>query len=225
MSPQKYLIDEQTIWVFNAPNVPATGVFYTFPNDEHEATKLAQMLPENVAWVAIFNRHWERDFTPWAAERVFKKGADFAGGAAAYQARLCGEIIPQIERESGIQAAWRGVLAYSLAGLWAVYGAIVSPYFERVASVSGSLWFDGFVDFVQTNRPAILPQASYFSLGNAEAQTKNPRMAQVQIATEQIVAQWQAWGGNSIFVMNEGGHFDDVPQRLAKAAHWLIQAA
>lgn len=96
---------------------------------------------------------------------------------------------------------------------------MVSPYFQYVASISGSLWFDDFVDFVAQQPPPTVP--IYVSLGDAEAQGKNPRTATVQIATEKIVSHWQATGANVFFEMNAGGHFDDVAQRVAKAARYF----
>lgn len=223
MLKKEIFIENQKIWAFlPETSSPELTVFYTFPNDENEALVLAEKLPENAACVAIFEPNWEQHFTPWAAPRLFKKGADFAGGAAQYHADLC-QRIPQIEQMCGIQAACRGILGYSLAGLFAVYNAITAPYFDLVASVSGSLWFDDWLNFIAENRPKTLPQAIYFSVGDTEAHSKNPRTAQVQSATEQTFAYWQTLACPATFEINAGGHFDDVPQRVAKAAHWLTQ--
>ncbi|XXQ68441.1 alpha/beta hydrolase-fold protein [Neisseriaceae bacterium B1] len=164
--------------------------------------------------VAIIEPSWKASFTPWTAPRLFKKGADFGGGAADYHADLIHKIIPEIERECGFQAAWRGLLGYSLAGLFTLYCAMISPYFQYIASVSGSLWFDDFMDFVAQQSPPNMP--IYVSLGDGEAAGKNPRTAAVQIATEKIVSHWQAAGVNVFFELNAGGHFDDVAQRVAK---------
>ncbi|MDK4649762.1 alpha/beta hydrolase-fold protein [Kingella kingae] len=204
---------------------PALGVFYTFPDSEAEAEQLAQSLPANCALIAIFEPDWEQHFTPWTAPRLFKKGTDFGGGAAAYHDALTQVWIPEIEQVLSLDVAWRGILGYSLAGLFALYNAYCAPYFDYVACVSGSLWFDGWLDFAQKNTPAKLPKAMYFSLGDTEANSKNPRMATVQAALEQTAAQWQPYACPSALEINQGGHFDDVPQRLAKAAQWLMQAA
>ncbi|MDK4538762.1 alpha/beta hydrolase-fold protein [Kingella kingae] len=173
----------------------------------------------------MFEPDWEQHFTPWTAPRLFKKGADFGGGAAAYHDALTQVWIPEIEQVLSLDVAWRGILGYSLAGLFALYNAYCAPYFDYVACVSGSLWFDGWLDFAQKNTPAKLPKAMYFSLGDTEANSKNPRMATVQAALEQTAAQWQSYACPSVLKINQGGHFDDVPQRLAKAAQWLMQAA
>ena len=226
MQKTELLIENKTIFVFQSHlKQPENTIFYTFPDSETEADALAALLPENTILVAIMEHDWEQHFTPWAAPRLFKKGADFGGGALAYHTHLAAHVIPQIETESGFQAAFRGILGYSLAGLFALYGATVAPYFDGVACVSGSLWFDDWLDFMYQHTPSRLPRAVYFSLGDTEANSKNLRMAQVQSATEQTVAHWQQLDVPVRFDWNTGSHFDDVPQRLAKAAAYLAKAA
>ena len=182
-------------------------------------------MPDYIALLALPEAHWEHAFTPWHAPKLFAKGADFGGGADETLRQLTEAILPAAERELGLQPQWRGLLGYSLAGLFALYAAYRSDFFQRIASVSGSLWFDGWGDFVATHTPETLPQAVYFSLGDKEAQSRNPRMAAVQTATEAVFACWQQYACPTTLEINAGGHFDDVPQRLAKAAEWLIEAA
>lgn len=153
------------------------------------------------------------------------KAQIIGGGADDTLRQLTEALLPAAERELGLQPQWRGLLGYSLAGLFALYAAYRSDYFQRIASVSGSLWFDGWGDFAAAHTPAALPQAVYFSLGDKEAQSRNPRMAAVQTATEAVFACWQQYACPTTLEINAGGHFDDVPQRLAKAAEWLIEAA
>ena len=45
------------------------------------------------------------------------------------------------------------IAGYSLAGLFALWAAWNSGYFRRVASVSGSLWYPGFTDYIRNNEP------------------------------------------------------------------------
>lgn len=204
---------------------PDAPTLLVFPDSPAEADALAALLPDYIALLALPEANWEHAFTPWHAPKLFAKGADFGGGADATLQQLTATILPTAERELGLQPQWRGLLGYSLAGLFALYAAYRSGYFQRIASVSGSLWFDGWGDFVATHTPETLPQAVYFSLGDKEAQSRNPRMAAVQTATEAVFACWQQYACPTTLEINAGGHFDDVPQRLAKAAEWLIEAA
>lgn len=100
MIEQRLNIANKTVLVFLPEHrQPEMGAWYTFPNDENEAQELATLLPENAALVAIIEPNWEHNFTPWAAPRIFKKGADFGGNAANYHADFIHKIIPEIERE------------------------------------------------------------------------------------------------------------------------------
>ena len=204
---------------------PDAPTLLVFPDSPAEADALAALLPDYIALLALPEANWEHAFTPWHAPKLFAKGADFGGGADATLQQLTATILPTAERELGLQPQWRGLLGYSLAGLFALYAAYRSGYFQRIASVSGSLWFDGWGDFVATHTPETLPQAVYFSLGDKEAQSRNPRMAAVQTATEAVFARWQQYACPTTLEINAGGHFDNVPQRLAQAARWLIEAA
>lgn len=204
------------------PNAPT---LLAFPDSPAEADALAALLPDYIALLALPEANWEHAFTPWHAPKLFAKGADFGGGADATLQQLTATILPTAERELGLQPQWRGLLGYSLAGLFALYTAYRSDFFQRIASVSGSLWFDGWADFTAAHTPTPLPQAMYFSLGDKEAQSRNPRMAAVQTATEAVFTQWQQYACPSTLEINAGGHFDNVPQRLAQAAAWLIKAA
>ena len=204
---------------------PDSPTLLVFPDSPAEADALAALLPDYIALLALPEAHWEHAFTPWRAPKLFAKGADFGGGADETLRQLTEQILPEAERELGLQPQWRGLLGYSLTGLFALYAAYCSGYFQRIASVSGSLWFDGWSDFVATHTPATLPQAMYFSLGDKEAQSRNPRMAAVQTATEAVFTHWQQYACPCTLEINAGGHFDNVPQRLAQAARWLIEAA
>lgn len=204
---------------------PDAPTLLMFPDSPAEADALAALLPDYIALLALPEAHWEHAFTPWRAPKLFAKGADFGGGADETLRQLTEQILLEAERELGLQPQWRGLLGYSLAGLFALYAAYRSDFFQRIASVSGSLWFDGWGDFVATHTPETLPQAVYFSLGDKEAQSRNPRMAAVQTATEAVFTKWQQYACPCTLEINAGGHFDNVPQRLAQAAAWLIKAA
>lgn len=219
------LNEHHTVTAFLPDNINQTmPVWYTFLPDNGEGNALADLLPRHHALVVVHTQlAWEQVFSPWAAPRLSSKGEDFTGGAAAYYHTFCTQWIPQIEQQLAIPTPIRGLLGYSLAGLFAVYGATVTPYFPYVASVSGSLWFDGWVDFMAQYSPQQLPRAIYFSVGDKEARTRQTRMATVQTATEQTSAYWQQYGVPTTFELNAGGHFQDIPQRLAKAVAWFEQ--
>lgn len=178
------------------------------PLAPQQAEELQGLLPHpRPTLVALHGLDWNGALSPWPAKKVFKGGEDFAGGADAWLEELTQLIIPAVE----VKPAQRRILAgYSLGGLFAVYAALHTPVFHRVASVSGSMWYDGFVDYALAR--TCLAEKVYLSLGDREKLTRNPRMARVEDCTRAI-AQHLGCGVE----MNPGGHFQDELPRMAKA--------
>ena len=200
------------------PNSPA--VYTHLP--PHEAAPLADLLAAHaLLLVAVDEPDWETHFSPWPAPKVFKGSADFGGLADAYLGTLTHEIVPAAEAAAGIAPQWRGLAGYSLAGLLSVYAPYQTDIFSRTASVSGSLWFDGLADFLQ-HAPPTLPERAYFSIGDREKNSKNPRLACVETRTQAAQQLMQARGASSILELNPGGHFEHVPARMARAVEWLL---
>lgn len=165
---------------------------------------------------------WDRDLSPWPAEGVFR-GQSFTGGAEDYLNRFTGELIPALEGKLPCMPRRRILAGYSLAGLFSLWAAYRCDRFDAVASVSGSLWYDGFLDFMRENALSPSVKAVYLSLGDREKNAKNPRMARVEDATREAAALLRERTGLPVpFELNPGGHFRDVPERIAKALLYLI---
>ena len=164
--------------------------------------------------VGIDGVDWNRELSPWPAERVFRGGEDFAGEAEAYLRELCTEILPQVESRLGIGRVERTIAGYSMAGLFAGYVGCRCDCFDRVASLSGSLWFDGFTEYLEKTTALHFPERMYFSLGDREKNTRNPRMAQVEEKTIYVVDFFRRHGVRTQWEQSPGGHFDRVPERI-----------
>jgi predicted alpha/beta superfamily hydrolase len=87
--------------------------------------------------------------------------------------------------------------------------------------MSGSLWYDGFLDFMEQSRPARLPEKVYFSLGDRESKIKNRRFAAVEECTIKAYNLIQSLGTNTLFEWNTGNHYVNVPERIAKGLKWI----
>lgn len=171
--------------------------------------------------VAISGLAWEHDMAPWGGAAAFKNGAPFTGGADAYLRLLTGEILPAAERELPGTPRWRGIAGYSLAGLFAVYTLYQTDVFSRAASVSGSLWFAGFREYVFAHEPKRQPDCVYFSLGDKESKTRNPVLQTVQENTEVVCRFYRERGIRTTFEINPGGHHDHPTERTAKGILWM----
>ncbi|MDR2933055.1 MAG: alpha/beta hydrolase [Oscillospiraceae bacterium] len=172
--------------------------------------------------------NWNHDYTPWPAPALSSKSAAFTGGGAMTLDWLRGAWMPEIERRLSPRAELteRYVLGYSLGGLCALWMAHACDAFAGCASCSGSLWYDGWTEYTQTHLIQKGGSRVYLSLGLKEEKARNPRMAAVGDATRSLYAhlQAQATVSESALEWQEGGHFNDVPKRLAKAILWLMKA-
>ena len=219
MPPARILTDEN-LRHYAPAALPATAPLVLTCLQPHEADAVADLLTARVHLLSLDCSDWEHAFSPWPAPRAFKKAPDFSGGATETLARLAA-LLPVVEQRLGLQPRWRGIAGYSLAGLFAAWSAYHASPFSRVACVSGSLWFDGWLDFATSRLLQTPPTRACFSLGDDEKNSRNPRLATVENMTRATAAYWQQQGIRTTFALNTGGHFDDIAARTAAAINWL----
>lgn len=217
-------IDGKAVSVFLGNKTGIPVIYLNTYSDEgqqvFEAVQAVGCLPFNLA--TISNLDWNHDMAPWDNPAAFKKGEPFTGGADDYLRLLVEEIIPRAEKELAGPPAWRGIAGYSLAGLFALYAIYQTDVFSRVGSMSGSLWFPGFKEYIFTHEPKRRPDCIYFSLGDKESKTRNPVLKTVQENTEEIRAFYQSKGIDTEFQMNPGNHFVQGIERTAAGIQWLL---
>ena len=178
---------------------------------------------EAFALISISGVNWNCDFSPWAAEKAFSGGEAFQGGADAYLEVLTNHIVPEVEATLSGAPKSRILAGYSMAGLFALYSAYKTPLFDKIACMSGSLWFDGFVEYTTTHMPVRPPKVIFLSLGDKEAETKNSRLATVDICTRKVEWQLRDAEISVLFKSNEGGHFSNVQKRIADGIWTIMQ--
>ena len=194
--------------------------------DQAEAQAVWPLLKEpKPALAAISGVDWNRELSPWPAPKVFRGGADLGGEGPAFLDTLTGQIVPLAEAQLGFVPVSRAIAGYSLAGLFALWSVFQTDAFDRVASVSGSLWFDGFMDCMRSSAPPNGLRQIYLSLGDKEKNARNQRMAAVEDCTRQAAELLREWNIPVVFEMNPGGHFQDIPGRIAQGIHQLMGSA
>lgn len=166
---------------------------------------------------------WERDLTPWACEPIFSGEEPYTGGADAFLKRVTEDILPKAYEEIRGMPTFSAIAGYSLAGLFALYALYRCDAFDRVASMSGSLWYPGFVPFIQTHTPMKRPEAVYLSLGDREARTRNPILRTVQENTEAVAKLFSDGGVRVTWELNPGNHFNDAIGRSARGVSAILQ--
>ena len=219
-----FTAEGKNVSVFSTTFPGAPVIYLNTYSDEgqqlFEATQTAGYPPFTL--VAISDLDWNHDMAPWDSPAAFKNGEPFTGGADGYLRLLVEEIIPRAEKELAGPPAWRGIVGYSLAGLFALYTIYQTDVFSRVGCMSGSLWFPGFKEYVLSHEPKRRPDCIYFSLGDKEAKTRNPILKTVQENTEEIQTFYQNKGIDTVFQLNPGNHFVQGIERTIAGIQWLL---
>ena len=161
--------------------------------------------------IALRVEDWNRDLSPWKAPAVFGN-EDFGGGAE--------ETLSTVLAEMGNKAKRYYIGGYSLAGLFALWAAYQTDRFVGVAAASPSMWFPGFVEYME-NRPIRTPGV-YLSLGDREERTRNPVMATVGDCIRKGRDILRAQGVQCVLEWNKGNHFKDPDLRTAAGFTWLL---
>lgn len=166
------------------------------------------------------------ELSPWPAPAVWKGQAPYKGQATAHLKWMTEECMPEVEvrlRAMGILQQIPMIAGYSLAGLFALWAGWTSGNFARVASVSGSLWYPGFTDFIRDNAPIGHIGKVCISLGDRENHTRHPLMSQVDTCTAAVVEAVKTRGIDTVFEWNPGNHFDHPERRMARAIAEMVR--
>ena len=156
---------------------------------------------------------WNVDLSPWPADTVFAKGEGFAGKADQLLATLVNEEHIRSDRYK------RKIIAgYSMAGLFALYACVKSTCFDGCVCCSGSLWYPGFVSWLQGKD--VNCRYVYLSLGKKEKKSRNHVLAGIETCTQSV---YRYLNRNHLctLVFNEGNHFTDIDGRLSEGITWM----
>ena len=217
------------VLVYSSANDAANSpLIYLHIYDDDVATPLNALSQLNLppfSLAIISGLSWDNDMSPWGAKAIYKGDSDFGGRADLYLKLLLENIAPKVEQslnENAIKVSNKYIAGYSLAGLFALYALYKCEYFSGAASVSGSLWYENFLDFAITKQMPKKPKMIYLSLGDKEAKTKNALVAKVEQNTKELATHYQNCGIKTIFELNDGGHFKDISPRTARAIKALL---
>ncbi len=201
--------------VFKAEKTEERPLIYLHTAAE-ECAEIFAASAKAATLVCVSGIDWNTDMSPWPAARAFKGGEDFAGKAGEYLRQLESDIVPEVEKLLGFTPVKRGIAGYSLGGLFALWSVYNTELFSLAASASGSLWFDGWTDYIQANVLKIQPERVYISLGDREKNARDPRMRMVE-ENSRLTARLLS----AKFEINEGNHFKDAPLRMARAIDYI----
>jgi predicted alpha/beta superfamily hydrolase len=178
--------------------------------------------------ISVMSKDWNEDFTPWTAPPLSRKSESFKGGAVSYLNTLENTIKLFIDEnyKTKPEPSNTALIGYSLGGLTALYALYTTNVFGRIGSMSGSLWYDEWIEFMDSHMPANANSRVYMSLGKGEEHSRNQRMAKVGNCTREaalILEKQLNFKENLTLEWNDGGHFSKTPNRFKKALLWLMQ--
>ncbi len=166
---------------------------------------------------------WERDYTPWPAPALAGRGP-FSGGGPAFLEGLEQRLLPLVAQRYALalRPERTAVMGYSLGGLFALWAFCRSNLFGTALCLSGSFWYEGWLEFLQKQRLAAKGRV-YLSLGKKEEQNGPAPLRRVGACTRDTASLLQQQLGEDAVTLewNPGGHFTDVSGRWRKALTWL----
>ena len=177
---------------------------------EHEASIIRKLAGVDFSLLAV-RINWFCDLSPWPAPAVYK-GIAFGDGAQ--------ETLDRILTLTGKPGKQYILGGYSMAGLFALWAACRTDAFSAVAAASPSVWFPGFTEYMKAG--TVKAGRVYLSLGSLEEKTRNPAMATVGDRIREIHAWLASQAIPCRLEWNEGNHFRDLDERMAKGFAWVM---
>ncbi len=171
--------------------------------------------------VSITGIRWDEELSPWAHAPVVSPEDRFTGEADAFLNTLETEIVPTVQKLIP-NATYSLLNGYSMGGLFALYAAHHSTAFDAYIAPSGSVWYPGFVDYVKEHELAKVPLAIYLSLGDRESRTRNEYLQQTETNMMELQSIYEERKVASVFELNKGNHFKNIPKRVAKGIKWTL---
>lgn len=218
MDIERYTVErrEATLYITDSEGSPLVVLNNYSENSWPIMKSLKEIACLDLNLLCVGNLKWNHDMTPWPCPPLSPKDTPCTGGADDYLQLLTSKILPKAKELIRGVPSHIGLAGYSLAGLFTLYASYNCDVFDRMASISGSLWFPGFKEYVFSHLMKKIPDRIYLSLGDTEAKTKNPTLKMVQDNTEEIFEHYKRLGLDVAWELNPGNHFKNAALRSAK---------
>ena len=194
-------------------------------HDENELDEEVKRLRNKVGTpflLAAFKvGYWNQELTPWEADTPLGNES-FGAEAKDTLAYVENDLIPEVLKRYPAAEKLPVILGgYSLAGLFCLWAGYESDHFSLIAACSPSVWYPGWIEYAGEHAPRT--KKVYLSLGKKEEKTKNKLMGTVGDCIRKQHEIFANIEGMSVTLeWNEGNHFADVPERMAKGFAWCM---
>ena len=174
-------VDIGKVEVFRGTGGDSSPVIYVIDSQDHPVGVRAVAEGRASTVVSIPVRDWNDSLTPWKAPGLRRGAPRFGGDAVSTLAELRETVVPLVEAQTGARRpAHRAICGYSLGGLFSLFAFTGDRIFSACACLSGSLWYQGWVDYLGEAPFDGAGRYAFFSLGKKEPKAGAPIMRSVQ---------------------------------------------
>lgn len=212
-----------TVYENEKKSVPMVYLISTEEIGDEIIEKCTELGSNVFNMTVITLKEWNEYLSPWEAENIISEHDNFLGKADIFLDFILKDVMSYTECALTTTPSESVLVGYSMAGLFSLYSMYKTDQFDRVASVSGSLWYPKFFDFVKRNKDFNYPKKVYISLGDGESKARNGYLKSNEYITQEIYTRYASEGVECEYEINEGNHFNHVADRIAKGVTWLLK--
>lgn len=170
------------------------------------------------------------EYTPWFAKALTPRFKDFGGQGDQFLSLVVEELKPYIDNHYHTLQGPQGtaLMGASLGGMISLYGASKYPeVFGKVGSLSASLWYEGFMDYMEALPKLPRGMKVYLDVGTLEGVGKESVQVMMVPNTLRLyqMLKEKAWSEDQVkLVLEEGAHHHQqfFTRRLPGAVRWLF---
>lgn len=199
--------------------------YVLYPMDSLDGWIDAAARLHGVSIAVLTDMDWQNVFSPWPAKGVPKGSPDFKGESPQFLSLLRQEVIPQVEAKLDIAAnAQRTLVGVSMSGLFALWQWLLCDEFANIASLSGSFWYEGFIEWFHSRHIPAKSGKAFFLLGAQEPKSNVKAFQCVGENTQEIVDALKAEGISVKYEIVPGNHYSNPMARINRAFSSLFPA-
>lgn len=195
-----------------------------------EAMFSAGTLPELI-FVGVTSCNRNAEYTPWKARALAARYDEFGGQGSSYLSFLINDLKVYIDAEyrTHSDCSQTAIAGASLGGLISMYALCRQPdIFGKFASLSGSFWYEGFVDFMKADGTVYAGQKIYMDVGEREGNGKESiqrnMVGRNKEVHEILLQKGFAADQCRLFIVKDAIHEQAFfIERFPSALQWLFQ--